>query len=74
MESINYNFDRWFVAIIQRGSSISPDEELNAELTSARSRRIMRIRVFIYLFLVLLIIAVFAPLGFQADQLNLPQF
>lgn len=74
MESINYNLDRWFVTIIQRGSSISSDEVHNAEFISARNRRMMRIRVFIYLFLVLLIIAVFTPLGFQTDQLNLPQF
>lgn len=74
MESINYNLDRWFVTIIQHGSSISPDEAHNAKLTSARSRRRMRIRAFIYLFVILLIIAVFAPLGFQTDQLNLPQF
>ena len=74
MECINYNLDRWFVTIIQHGSSISPDDAHKAELTSANSRRIMRMRVFIYLLLVLLIIAVLAPLGFQTGQLNLPQF
>ncbi len=74
MESINYDLDRWFVTVIQHGSSISPDKAHNAELTSASSRRIMRIRVIIYLFLVLLIIAVLVPLGFQTDQLNFPRF
>ncbi len=74
MESINYNLDRWFLTIIQHGSSISPDDARSAELHSATSRKMMRIRVFIYLFLVLLIIAVLAPLGFQTVQLNLPQF
>ena len=38
------------------------------------SRGIMRIRVFVYLSLALLIIAVFAPLGFETDQLNLLRF
>ena len=74
MESINYILDRLFVTIIQRCSSISTDEVHNAEFTSASNRRMMLIRVFIYMFLVFLIIFFFPPLVFQTDQLNLPQF
>ncbi len=76
MESINYSLDRWFVTIIQHGSSISvsPDEAHHAKLHSERSRRMVRIRVLVYLFVVLLIVAVLAPLGFQTDQLILPRF
>lgn len=74
MESVNYSFDRWFVTIIQHGTSKSIDETFNEKLAPERRMRLVRSRVFIYLFVVLLIIAVFAPLGFQTDQLNLPLF
>lgn len=74
IESINYHLDRWFVTIIQHGSSITPDDSHNVERASVSSKGTMRIRVFVYLSLALLIIAVLAPLGFQTDQLNLPRF
>ena len=74
MESINYSLDKWFVTIIQRGSSVSPEERGSAELTSASSRESVWVRVFVYLVLILLIIVVLAPLAFQTGQLNLPKF
>ena len=64
LESINYKLDKWFVTVIQHGSS-RPYGEVRSAL---------RVRIFIYGLLVLLIVAVLAPLGFQTDQLNLPQF
>jgi inner membrane protein len=74
LESINYKLDRWFVNIIQTGSSIPHGEENNADLTLTSGKKMMRIRLYIYLILILLIIAVLAPLGFQIDQLNFPKF
>ena len=74
MESLNYNLDRWFVTIIQHGSSVTPDEPHHGDQSSVISKGTIRIRVFVYLSLALLIIAVLAPLGFQMDQLNLPRF
>ena len=74
LESINYSLDRWFVRIIQHGTSISPDGAQNRELTSVARAKVVRIRVLIYLFVLLLVIAVLLPLGFRMDQLNLPQF
>ncbi len=75
MESLNYNLDRWFVTIIQHGSSVTTlHDPHSVEGASAIRKGTIRIRVFVYLSLVLLIIAVLAPLGFQMDQLNLPQF
>jgi hypothetical protein len=68
LESINYDLEKWFVTIVQHGSSISPDEQSN----TARIKKTMWIRIFVYLFLILLIIAVLFPLGFSLDQLNLP--
>ena len=53
---------------------MSSEERGNADLTSASSRRPVWVRVFVYLFLILLIIAVLAPLAFQTGQLNLPKF
>ncbi len=74
MESLNYKLDRWFVTIIQHGSSVTPNDPHSVEGASAIRKGQIRIRVFVYLSLVVLIIAVLAPLGFQTDQLNLPRF
>lgn len=70
LESVNDHLDRWFVRVIQQGTSTSPD---GSQDVVAR-RRAVWTRVLIYLSLLLLILAVLLPLGFRADQLNLPQF
>ena len=74
LESINYNIHRWFVTIIQHGSSVTLDAPHNVKRSHADSKRTIKIRVLVYLSLALLIIAVLAPLGFQTDQLNLYHF
>ena len=71
IESINYKFDRWFVTIIQHGSSRPYEEEKNGEVTAAGVGNAVRVRIAIYVLLALLIVAVLAPLGFQTEQLNL---
>ena len=74
MEAINYKLDRWFVTVIQQGSSISGEHQRDAEFPSANRKKPVRIRVLVYLLLLLLIVAVLAPLAVHDGQLNLPQF
>lgn len=74
LESLNYRLDRWFVTIIQQGSSEHVSEEDGTPVISTSPKRQIWIRVLVYLLLILLVIAVLAPLGFQINQLNLPRF
>lgn len=74
LESINYKLDKWFVRIVQTGSSAPAGNQRHLEQASTISRGLTRSRLIVYCFLVLLIIAVLAPLDFQLDQLNLPRF
>ena len=74
LESINYNLDRWFVTIIQTGSSAPAGNPQHLEQASIIGGGLTCSRLIIYCFLALLIIVVLAPLGFQIDQLNLPRF
>ncbi len=72
LESVNYNLDKWFVTVIQTGSSLSTNDMHNSDLTLTNKKKTTRLRLVIYLALVLLIVAVLAPLGFQLDQFNFP--
>ena len=74
LEAINYKLDRWFVTIIQHGSSRPYDEIQDPEVIAAGVRAVVRTRILIYVLLLLVIVAVLAPLGFQTDQLNLLRF
>jgi len=61
LESINYKLDKSFVTIIQQGRT-------------SKSNNSSKLRIIIYSLLILLIIAILAPLGFQLEQLNIPKF
>lgn len=74
MEAINYRFDRWFVTIIQKGSDSATEEQPQVQTHGTRVTNSTRVRMLVYSIVVLLIIAVLAPLGFRLDELNLPQF
>jgi hypothetical protein len=74
MESVNYGFERWFVAIIKHGSDRSPETSRDPESRALGRRKAFRVRIIVYVLLILLVIAVLAPLGFELDQLNLPEF
>ena len=74
MESVNYGFERWFVRIIEHGSDSPPEASRGSETGAAGRWKAARVRIIVYVLLILLVIAVLAPLGFQWDQLNLPEF
>ena len=74
MESINYGFERWFVRIIEHGSDSPPEASRVSETRALGMRKAVRVRILVYVLLIMLAIAILAPLGFQLDQLNLPNF
>jgi hypothetical protein len=74
MESINYGFERWFVRIIEHGSDSLPEASRESETRAPGTRDAMRVRILVYVFLILLVIAILAPLGFQLNKLNLLGF
>jgi hypothetical protein len=74
MESVNYGFEKWFVRIIEHGSDSLPETSREPGTQAVGIPKAMRVRIIVYVFLIFLVLAVLAPLGFQLDLLNLPQF
>lgn len=64
LESINYRLDHWFVTIVRQGAY---PEAAGQRISSGGNRSL---RIWIYLFLALLVLAVLAPLDFDASQFN----
>ncbi len=74
MESLNYGFDRWFVRIIRHGSDRPTEMSPGSESGTVGTWTAVRIRILVYGLLILLAIAILAPLGFDLDQLTFPSF
>jgi hypothetical protein len=71
LESIHYKFNENFVTIIQEGSLATASSSQGTCLSASDKKQAMRIRLVVYGFLIL---AVLAPLGFLWDHLNLPTY
>jgi len=74
MESINYGVERWFVRIIEHGSDIPPEESQGTDTRAVGKWKSARIRILVYGLLIMLVIAILVPLGFDLDKLNFPRF
>lgn len=68
VEVFNYRLERWFVCIVKHGS----DQHM-ASKGSNTVRGVLRKRIIIYVLLILIILAVLLPLGFQTEQFNLAE-
>ena len=67
LESLHYRLDRAFVTIIQKGALDTPGDEQDVDLSNPPKNHSLRIRLTVYGLLILMIIAVLLPLGFEID-------
>ncbi len=74
MESLNYGFDSWFVRIIRHGSDRPTEMSPGSDTEAVGTWTAARVRILVYGLLILLAIAILAPLGFDLDQLTFPRF